>query len=294
MIGTIREMKRTLSKSEFMPLARNAFEDITDYSVGFIKCLPQKPNEMVLAGSGTLVSANGIKAILTAQHVLTNLPNSGHIGLLTPMRFGSRIHRLTVDMQCVQRIPIAKGDDDSQGPDLGLLVLAPTDWSRLPTGKIFYNLSKRQDLILNKPPEENRGAWVLCGMVAERTGDLSDEDEKRYSKGKSFQGICINAVPKGHREGQEFDYISVQVEYNESYEGPESFGGCSGGGLWHLLVAEKPDGSLQIFTSILAGVAFYQSAKDGLRKTIECHGRRSIYGKVIETIEHLASDRTAG
>jgi hypothetical protein len=283
---------RTLSKSEFMPLAKNAFDDITDYSVGFIKSLPQEPNEAVLAGSGTLVSVNGVRAILTAQHVLANLPKSGHIGLLTPMRFGSRIHRLTIDMQHVRKISIAKGDDDSQGPDLGLLVLAATDWSKLPTGKIFYNLSKRQDLILNKPPEENRGAWVLCGMVAERTDDLSNEDKKRYGKGKSFQGICINAVPTGHRDGPDFDYISVQVEYNESYEGPKSFGGCSGGGLWHLLVAEKPDGSLEIFTSILAGVAFYQSAKDGLRKTIVCHGRRSIYGKVIKAIKDFAGDHT--
>lgn len=283
-------MIKTLSKSEFMGLAKNAFDDLTDYSVGFIKSSPHTASEPVLAGSGTLVSVNGVRAILTAQHVLTNLPNSGHIGLLTPMRFGSRIHRLSIDMQHVRRIPIAKGDDDSKGPDLGLLVLATTDWSRLPTGKIFYNLSKRQDLILEKPPEDNRGAWVLCGMVAERTHDLSHEDEKRHGKGKSFYGICINAVPVAHREQRDFDYTSVQVEYNESYEGPESFGGCSGGGLWHLLVSEKPDGSLQVFTSLLAGVAFYQSAKIGLRKTIECHGWRSLYGRVIETLERSASN----
>ena len=180
-----------------MGLAKNAYDDLTDYSVGFIKSSPHEPTEPVLAGSGTLVSANGFRAILTAQHVLTNLPTNGQIGLLTPMRFGSRIHRLTVDTQHVHKIPIAKGDDDSQGPDLGLLVLAPADWSRLPTGKIFYNLSKRQDLILNKPPEDNRGAWAICGMVAERTDDLSDEAKKRYGKGKCFQGICINVVPNG-------------------------------------------------------------------------------------------------
>ncbi len=285
-------MFRTLSKSEFMPLAKDAFGDITDYSVAFIKQSPNDPNEVVLGGSGTLVSAGGVKAILTAHHVIKNLPNSGHVGLLTPMRFGVGTHRLIVDMQCAQKIFIAKGKDDSLGPDLGLLLLAPADWSKVPTGKIFYNLSKRQELILNKTPADNRGAWVLCGMVAERTTDLSEESRRRHEKGKCFQGLCINAVPSGHREEKEFDYISVQVEYNETYEGPESFGGCSGGGLWHLLVAEKPDGSLEIFTSILAGVAFYQSPKDGLRKTIECHGRRSIYGKVIETLERLDGDHS--
>ena len=131
-------MIRTLSKSEFMPLAKNAFADLTDYSVGFIKASSKEPSQVILAGSGTLVSANGFKAILTAHHVLTNLPDSGHIGLLTPMRFGPRIHRLTIDMECVRKIPIAKGQIDSQGPDLGLLVLAPTDWGRLPSGKICF------------------------------------------------------------------------------------------------------------------------------------------------------------
>jgi hypothetical protein len=282
-----RSMRRTLSKLEFMPLAKGAFEDLTDYSVGFIKASCSDPGEADLAGSGTLVSADGFKAILTAHHVLTNLPNSGHIGLLTPMRFGSRIHRLAIDMQYVRKIPIAKGSEDSQGPDLGLLVLAPADWARLPSGKIFYNVSKRRELLLHQPPGENRGAWVLCGMVGERTADLSEEDKKRYAKGKSFQGICINAAPSGRRQDREFDYRSLQVEYNATYEGPESFGGCSGGGLWHLLVGEKPDGSLEILTSILSGVAFYQSAKDGIRKTIECHGPRSIYGRVADLLESL-------
>ena len=267
-----------------MPLVKNAFDDLTDYSVGFIKASPNAPGEACLAGSGTLISSGGFKAILTADHVLTNLPNSGHIGMLTPMRFGSRIHRLTIDMQCVRKIPIAKGPDDSQGPDLGLLILAPVDWARLPSGKIFYNVSKRRELVLNAPPEADRGAWVLCGMVAERTADLPPENMKRFGKGRSFQGI---AAPTGQRQDPEFDYRSVQVEYNATYEGPESFGGCSGGGLWHLLVAERMDGSLEIFDSILSGVAFYQSAKDGIRKTIECHGPKSIYGKVANVLESL-------
>lgn len=270
-----------------MPLAKSAFDDLTDYSVGFIKALSNEPSEAVLVGSGTLVSAGDFKAILTAHHVLTNLPDSGHIGLLTPMRFGSRIHRLTISMQYVQKVRIAKGHDDSQGPDLGLLVLAQADWARLPSGKIFYNLSKRQERMLNDPPGQYNGAWVLCGMVGERTADLSDADKRRFGNGKSFQGICINAVPSGERQDGDFDYRSVQVEYNATYEGPESFGGCSGGGLWHLLFVEKPDGSIEIFTSILSGVAFYESGKIGIRNTVECHGPKSIYGKVADVLKNL-------
>ena len=264
--------------------------DLTDSAVGFVKFLPQnKPTEMALAGSGTLISVGGVRAILTAQHVISNLPNSGPIGLITPTRHGPIRHRTVVDMERVRKIPIAKGTDDSQGPDLGLLILSASDWAQLPSGKIFFNLSKRSEKMLNDPPPTIKGAWVLCGMVAEWTSDLPKE--KGYEKGKCFLGLCSPVALSNQRQAAGFDYMSIQVEYNETYEGPESFEGCSGGGLWHLLIKESQDGSLEIFNSILAGVAFYQSAKEGARKTIECHGRRSIYGVVVEHLESLSKDK---
>jgi len=268
-----------------MPLAKAAFEDLTDYSVGFIVGRSDQIGDLGLIGSGTLVSFDGFRAILTAHHVLTALPDTGLVGLLTPTRFGSRIHRLNVNMQYIKKVFIAKGLNDAQGPDLGLLILAPTDWSKFPSGKTFYNLAKRRDFVLNQLPGVNRGAWVLCGMVGERTRELDARDESRYGKGKSFLGIMINAIHAGQREADGYDFISVEVEYNDSYEGPESFGGCSGGGLWQLLISEKEDGSLEIFHSLLAGVAFYQSGMNGLRRTIECHGWKSLYKKVIDAIQ---------
>ena len=103
--------------------------DLTDSTVGFVKFLPlQKPTDMVLAGSGTLVSAGGVRAILTAEHVISNLPNSGPIGLIVPTRQGPMRHRTIIYMEHVRKIPIAKGRDDSKGPDIGLLIPALTYW----------------------------------------------------------------------------------------------------------------------------------------------------------------------
>jgi hypothetical protein len=48
-------MMRTLSKSDFMPLAKNVFDDIIDHSVAFIKQSPNDPDDFDLGGSGTLV-----------------------------------------------------------------------------------------------------------------------------------------------------------------------------------------------------------------------------------------------
>jgi hypothetical protein len=65
-----------------------------------------------------------------------------------------------------------------------------------------------------------------------------------------------------------FDYLFFEALYNELYEGPDSYGGFSGGALWQLLV--RPDGStFEIADTLLSGVAFYQSGKqnDGVSRT---------------------------
>jgi hypothetical protein len=281
-------MKVTLPKTVAMPLIETVLGDITDISVGFSKIVPsQNPAEVQLAGSGTLVSAGGVRAILTAAHVVSNLPDSGDVGLIAPLRGGGYHAPVIIDMQHVQKILVAKGSDDSQGPDLGLLILSSADWSLLPTGKTFFNLSRRRDKMMNDPHPPLRGIWVICGMVGEWTNNPPKGRLSEHKKG--FHGLCMPVVLTKERDQGDFDYLSVQVENNDTYEGPESFGGCSGGGLWRVLIYEGDNGALETGELLLSGVAFYQSWWEGGRNTIECHGRKSIYGKVIETLVSLSS-----
>lgn len=269
-----------------MPLLNTVHGDLTDFSVGFSKGFPsQNPTEVQLAGSGTLVSAGGIRAILTAAHVISNLPDSGDVGLIVPTRRGGYHPLAIIDMQHVQKVFIAKGSDDSQGPDLGLLILSPADCLLLPTGKTFFNLLNRRDMMMNDPHAPLRGIWVICGMVGEWTNNPPGGRLSEHKRG--FHGLCIPVALINERHQGDFDYLSVQVGKNELYEGPESFGGCSGGGLWHVILNELDNGALKVSESLLSGVAFYQSGWEGDRNTIECHGRKSIYGKVVETLEGL-------
>jgi hypothetical protein len=280
-------MRRIFTKSDFMPLLKTVQGDLIDCTVGFVKpCLPHKSPGPLLAGSGTLVSAGGVRAILTAAHVVSNLPNRGDLGLSVPMRFGPNRHCIKVDMESVRKVLIGKGSDDSQGPDLGLLVLSSADWSLLPTGKIFFNLSKRREKMMNDPHPAVSGAWVICGMVGEWTSGVPKLKGHEHTIG--VHGLCSPVALTNERQQGGFDYFSIQVAKNESYEGPDSFKGCSGGGLWHLIVTEQRDGSLAICQSLLVGVAFYESGWEGDCNTIECHGRKSIYGKVIEILQSLA------
>jgi hypothetical protein len=60
---------------------------ISDFAVGFVKvCDTPLGEEAELAGSGTLVQIDDFFGILTAYHVLKNLPQSGDIGLILPTR----------------------------------------------------------------------------------------------------------------------------------------------------------------------------------------------------------------
>jgi hypothetical protein len=283
-------MQRTLSRSEVMPLLATAQGDLIDFTVGFAKCVPPvNPVEVTLAGSGTLVCAGGVRAILTAEHVLSHLPDSGNVGLIAPTRQQGHHPPVIINMEHVRKIPIARrGADESQGPDIGLLLLSPAHWSLLPTGKPFFNLSKRRDLMLNAPHAPQRGIWVICGMVGEWTNN-PPQKHRLPEQRQGFHGLCMPVLLKRERQQAVFDYVCVQVGKNEADKAPESFGGCSGGGVWHLVIYEKEDGSLVVGESLLSGVIFYEWYWEDGRATIVCHGRRSIYGKVVDTLEGFAA-----
>jgi hypothetical protein len=84
----------------------------------------------------------------------------------------------------------------------------------------------------------------------------------------------------------EYDYLEFPVRYNESIDVPESFGGCSGGGLWQVRLILK-DGTITHERPILSGVAFYQTDLVDNQRTILCHGRVSIYRHVIDALKGL-------
>jgi hypothetical protein len=280
-----------------MPLTEEFCADCTDFMVGIAKSAFRqsgsvKPEDVRLAGSGTLITVDGVRAILTAAHVLSNLPDNHVIGLILPTRLDSTQLRplLTIDMRTVRMISTAKGADDSLGPDLGLLLLADFDWSRFPTGKAFFNLSKRREMMLNNPHEINRSVWGLCGTVGEWSQLPTANDPSSHG---TFHSIFMPTTVTGQRNDGQFDYFSVQAADYLKSKLPKSFGGCSGGGLGEGVVYERPDGSLEIRDKLLSGVAFYQSGWENGRNTITCHGRRSIYCKVVDELLPLAQERLA-
>ena len=74
------------------------------------------------------------------------------------------------------------------------------------------------------------------------------------------------------------------MNYNTGYEGPNRFGGCSGGGLWHMHFEETEHGKIVTKESILSGVVFWQSrrtADDTRRRLLDA----LLYEALQETLE---------
>jgi hypothetical protein len=263
-------------------LLENATQDLADYAVGFAKIYEENDVEdAMLGGSGTLVSVEGHHAILTADHVLGNLPDTGLVGLILPTRFQAQLHRVTLDMALSTKIRIARGKVASEGPDLGALLLPAPTVSIVQSIKGFYNLSKRQELFSSEPTID-LGVWVLCGMAHEWTSDTTPEHG--YQRVKVFRGISGAGVVSNQRNTNDFDYIDFETKYEGIYEGPQSYKGFSGGGLWQLIVAKTSTGDLVVKDKILSGVAFYQSTLVENRRSIICHSRQSIYKSAVDAI----------
>lgn len=258
-----------------------AVNKLSDYSVGFAKLVKTKNSEdAVLAGSGTLVSVDGRHAILTADHVLEFLPNRGKVGLILPTRFPAHIQKPTIDMQLAQKVTIGRGDTESAGPDIGALLLPLPIVDIIRRTKSFYNISKGHSEV--KDMAVKRGVWIICGFAEEWT--CAAAPEHGYQKVKIFRGLCGLGIVSDERKSDQFDYLDFEAKYGEMYAGPESFQGCSGGGIWQLDVAKNRSGEYVIENTILSGVIFFQYDWKDDCKTIVCHGRQSVYEAAAEAI----------
>ena len=252
---------------------------ISDFAVSFLKRGPQSTG--LLAGSGTLVAAGKCHAILTADHVLAGLPDSGDIALILPSRLGPRTTQFILSMNHVHKITLGKASRTPEGPDLGLIALASNDVARLAPTKSFYNLSKRADRMLSSPPQLEPGAWLLCGAPEEWEAMVPASNGQPQSK--VFRGTAGAGKVREGVSDAAFDYLEFEARYDDDYEGPQSFEGFSGGGLWQAELTER-NGSIEVGELLLSGVAFFQSELANKVRTIYCHGRRSVYKNAAETL----------
>ena len=255
-------------------------QDLARYSIGFlgIEDTPRGQNARLL-GSGTLVTAGKTHAILTAHHVIQVLPKKGRLGLI----LAPTLHQHTVDTNALVYKEIARGVVDSDGPDLGAVILPPSIAATIAAKKTFYNLSSRRDQLLLAPPDRQEGVWFVHGFVDE--GTREEPGREGYSLVKAFYSFSGAGGPdEPPLKVGDHDYYAFPVSYNARSVAPRDFGGMSGGGLWQVTLFRDPHGEVRPKKLLFSGVVFYQVATTDTECGVTCHGRSSVYKVAYEAI----------
>ena len=250
-------------------------ETIRFYTVAFADYVTHRGTVAPrLFGSGTLISAAGSRAIMTAAHVMDVLPRTGRIGVfLTP---GSAPE--SIDAASVARISLPRGEAESTGPDIGALVLAPTIASTFAAKKLFYNIDVARGEIIDRTPDVGAGVWVTQGFL--------DEETRIARDGRFVDAYLYNfsalGVPDDVINVREHDYVDFLASYEARDSSPRNWGGMSGGGLWQVRLNRKGD-TVTHDKPTLAGVLFYQHPSDTLLG-VRGHAWRSVYDVLYREI----------
>ena len=253
-------------------------DHISRYSVALLRITSDSMNEtMRLIGSSTLVTVNGHPSILTAEHVLSQIRDSDHLGLLTSIR--GDLHRYSFTQNHIVVHRIAKGKDDARGPDIGVAVLPEANIGRLRAEKSFFNIDIRRERFNRGFIECDRGFWFTSGFPGESERDF--QPNYGFSSIKGYKWLCGISGIKNEYNGSGYDYLEMAVEYSScNPDLPNSFGGISGGGVWQVPLSKNSDGRLSQDEYILSGVAFFQTTLEGKHRLIRSHGRKTIYENI--------------
>jgi hypothetical protein len=113
-----------MPQKKFLLSTEKISKDISYFTIGFAT-LSVKGNveDARCAGSGTLVTVGSLYGILTAAHVLDNLPKKGQVGLVTHADDPSRFQKQVIAMEHTDSVVMRGTTFDQKGPDLGFLRL---------------------------------------------------------------------------------------------------------------------------------------------------------------------------
>jgi hypothetical protein len=249
------------------------------YSIGFIRLTEsQNAEDGVAAGTGTLVSIGSVKGILTAAHVLNNLPKSDPIGILRIGRDLTRIQNLRINL--LERDPIcfmtANEEPETAedgAPDIGFLKLEAPEIEAIGSTHSFYNLDRERDPRFLAHDVESPIGEQVFGVVHERTHDMMPA--RPHTRLKQFNTLAAAGQSSNWRHVADYDICDFKLDGDDSEPSPYSFAGMSGGPLWRLTGTKPSDGEVEFITA-LAGVIFWQSDIGGPEHRMSCHGIESI------------------
>jgi hypothetical protein len=228
-------------------------------------------NTPVYRGTATCVAVGTKEYLLTAAHVWRELRGD---------RFALSLEadRLLVPIQkaLVEPTVIASPESGEWGPDLALIHLPDLVARDIRQVKAFYNIGRRRPSLGEYPPYA-RGLWAVLGAPAEQSVFGEREAILKIS--------LLASVVASAEERDGFDYVNLSYYHEDRPDLPRSYGGISGSGLWHLPISKDESGAIVWDGNVcLEGVAFYQKPIGPLEGVIRCHGRMSLYDRLIARV----------
>jgi hypothetical protein len=134
---------------KFLLSTEQISKDISYFTIGFATLSVQgNVEDAVCAASGTLVTVGSLHGILTAAHVLGNLPTKGQVGLVTHADDPTRFQKQVIMMEHTDSVVMRGKAFDQKGPDLGFLRLPQQSIGWIAAKNSFYNLRKHRDDVL--------------------------------------------------------------------------------------------------------------------------------------------------
>jgi hypothetical protein len=261
------------------------------YTIGFAKLeVRDSVEDAVGAGSGTLVSAGRVRGILTAAHVLANLPDNGEVGIVEYRGQTLHYRKRTIEMANTTKIALRGNSFGPDGPDLGFLRLARDAIGWFEAIGSFYKLLKHRSDASGAAPSTS---WTdaVVGMIDERTKDLPAE--RPHERRKGFEALFSNGTVSGNRDVGGYDLFDFAPTDYPDFTLPGDYGGTSGGAVWRIYL--KVDGEKPEIAGVrLWGMPYYQTKRKEGGHVLTCHGMGGIYGALLDAIVTRWPEETAG
>jgi len=249
-------------------IPRQVYDEICSwlkhYAVGLLGLNSDRDDDVPkFIGSATLVTAAQAHYILTAAHVWNELCKFDRVGLA----MSEYESRFSLERKSLAPTVLRGPTPGQWGPDLAFLRIPPSIVGTISAHKAFCNLSKQKEA--DPALDHNLGVWAFVGAPA--VDSHLEPPTIALQCGVFFSGVDAIYDLDG------YDYFDVGIDLESAPQFRKSFGGVSGGGLWHLILTRTSGGSGLSFARSFEGVAFYQSPEKEGRRFIRCHGRKSIF-----------------
>lgn len=269
-------MVLTSQKCHSLPLDDKIYDATTLYTIGFL--VDSKDSEgreaLVPSGSGVLANIGGVRGIITAAHVVRNLEKSKRIALFTIVNTRQKARSLQFSPSEMM-FAVDESERRSEGPDLAFVQVPQRIEEHLSAENAFYNFEIRfRDSSKSSP---NQVAHLLSGVLAERSELKEFGNSTRVDTHTMVHGGGVVSNERNTTSGH--DLFDFDFAHNADVRRPETYGGLSGAAIWRTFSNEGRD------ERIVFGVAFYESDADANgRRTITCHGPRSVYVKLVDLV----------